>query len=897
MKWLDIARVRLRLLFARRAAEVRMDDEFRFHIEMETDQLIRAKGLAPDEARRQALAAFGGVETHKETLRDGRGLAWRAGLSLDVKLGLRMLVKYPGLTLAGGLALAIAIGIGAGSYDLFGKLMWPTIPLPDGDRIVIIETHNALTNRAELRVTRDFLEWRSDVRSLDGLGAYRAERRNLIVGNTPPVLIRTAALTATAFRTARVTPMIGRGLVDADEKPGAPGVVVLGYDVWQRSFEGRNDAVGSTVKLGSTPVTVVGVMPKGFGYPLSYHAWTPLQLLASYGALEGDPIGIIGRLKAGITQEQANAELRVLGERAAAASPTTHAHLRPIVARLGQDSETPPDIVGFALTVVPSLLVLLLACTTVGTLFYARAAIREGEMAMRSALGASRVRIISQLFVEGLMLASIAAAVGLVAADRTLRWGIEWVAEGKQGVPFWMAPGLDITTMLYAGGLAVAGAAMVSLLPALRVTRTRVQSHLKNLGAGGSTLRFGRVWTTAMITQVALTAIAIPGGIEGASQAILRVRIHAQFPSHEYFTARLELDRPAGEDMTSAFEERRARMYARLEQQIAEEPDVVAVTFADRAPGTSLPFGRTASVEFPSGAGPAFQIDFATSSVGPGFFDAFNRPIVAGRGFHGGDFSPAARTVIVNEAFVRRLAQRWIASPLGARLRYASEHGVSTAEPQYEVVGVVRDLGLDPGEQGDEAAYVFHAESAARVSPLVMSVRLRGNPATLAARLPGMAAGVDAGLSVLEAGPLEESLWQRDFGMVWPVAAVAGVSVLVLCLSAMGLFSLMSISVSRRTREIGVRVALGANPRHVLAGIVTQGIVLMGSGVAVGGGVVLLAVALGLGPTNRPADDVVTFAAWVGMTAAVMLSAGLIACVEPARRALRINPSEALREA
>ena len=617
----------------------------------------------------------------------------------DYKLGVRMLLKYPGLTIAGGLALAIAIGIGAGWYDLAGKLLWPTIPLPDGDRIVIIETHNALTNQPELRVTRDFLEWRSDVRSIDGLGAYRTELRNLIVGNTPPVLIRTAALTATAFRTARVTPLIGRGLLDADETPGAPGVVVLGYDVWQRSFEGRNDVVGSTVKLGSTPVTVVGVMPEGFGYPVSYHAWTPLQLRASYGALEGDPIGVIGRLKPGITLEQANAELRVLGERAAAALPATHAHLRPLVGRLGQGTETLPDFVGLALMYLPSLLVLLLACTTVGTLFYARTAIREGEMAMRSALGASRARIISQLFVEALVLASIAAAVGLIAADRTLRWGIETVAEGKGGVPFWMVPGLEITTMLYAGGLAVVGAAMLSLLPALRVTRTRLQPHLMNLGAGGSTLRFGRVWTTAMIAQVALTAIAIPSGIEGASQAIRRVRIHAQFPSHEYFTARLELDRPAGEDMTSAFEERRARTYARLEQQMAEEPDVVAVTFADRVPGAPSDI-RTATVELSPGAGPAFHTSIATSSVGPGFFEAFNRPIVAGRGFHGGDFRPAARTVIVNEAFVRGLAQHGIASPLGARLQETSESGVSAEEPPFDIVGVVRDFGLDPGEHG-----------------------------------------------------------------------------------------------------------------------------------------------------------------------------------------------------
>ena len=448
---------------------------------------------------------------------------------------------------------------------------------------------------------------------------------------------------------------------------------------------------------------------------------------------------------------------------------------------------------------------------------------------------------------------------------------------------------------------------MVSLLPALRVTRTRLQSHLMNLGAGGSTLRFGRVWTTAMIGQVALTAIAIPIGIEGASEAIRIVRIHAQFPNHEYVSARLEFDRPAGEDMTSAFEERRARTYARLEQQIAEEPDVVAVTFADRVPGASFQIGRTASVEIPSGAGAAFQTGFATSSVGPGFFEAFGRPIVAGRGFHGGDFSPAARTVIVNEAFVRGLVQRGIASPLGARLRYSSESGVSASEPSaaaeasadkpFEIVGVVRDLGLDPGEQGDEGAFVFHAASAATVSPLVMSVRLRGNPATFAARLPTMAADVDAGLSVPEARPLGEWIWQRDSSLVTSVAAGAGVSALVLFLSAMGLFSLMSISVSRRTREIGVRMALGANPRHVLAGIAAHAMALMGSGVAAGGGIVLLSVALGSGPTGRPAEDVVSFAAWIAVASAVMLAAGLLACIEPARRALRINPIDALRDA
>ena len=555
MKWFYSGRARLRLLLARRAAESRMNDEFRFHIEMETDQLMRVKGLGPDEARRHALAAFGGVEKHKEALRDGRGMAWLGGMSLDVKLGVRMLLKYPGLTLAGGLALAIAIGIGAGWYDLAGKLLAPTIPLPEGDRVVLIETQNTLTNAPEPRVVRDFLEWRRELRTIEDLGAYRADTRNLVLGNAAPEPIQMAELTAAAFRTARVPPLLGRALLDSDEIPGAPSVVVLGYDAWQRSLGGRQDVVGSVVKLGNTPATVIGVMPEGFAYPVNHDAWTPLSLRASYDALEGGAISVIGRLAPGVTRDQANAELRVLGERASAAHPATHAHLRPSARRLGEAPDV-PDLAQFALTNLPVLLVLMIACMSVGTLVYARTATREGEIAVRSALGASRARIIGQLFAEALVLASTAATVGLLAADRALRWGMAGAFADEGGAPFWMTPGLKLTTMLYAGGLAVASAAILSFLPALKVTRARVQPHLANLGTGGATLRFGRVWTGAMITQVALTAIGIPVAMEGAIEARRNLNIRAAFPSREYLAARIDLDRPFEEEATSALEAR-----------------------------------------------------------------------------------------------------------------------------------------------------------------------------------------------------------------------------------------------------------------------------------------------------------------------------------------------------
>jgi len=449
----------------------------------------------------------------------------------DYKLGLRMLLKYPGLTLAGGLALAVAIGVGAGWYDLSGTLFSPAIPLPDGDRIVQISTQNVLTNTIEPRVAYDFLEWRRELRAIQELGAFRSGTRNLVAGDAAPEQLQVAELTVAAFRTARVAPLLGRSLLDSDETPGAPPVVLLGYDVWQRSFAGRLDAVGSVVRLGNTQATVVGIMPEGFGYPLNHDAWTPLPLRTSYGVFEGGAIGVIGRLAPGVSRQQANAEIRLFGQRTAAARPSTHRFLRPRVGGLADTPDT-TDVTQLAARHLPVLLVLFIACTSVGTLFYARTATREGEIAVRSALGASRTRIIAQLFVEAFVLASLAAAAGLLAADRALRWGIESVNRSSGGAPFWMTAGLRPTTVLYAGALALVCAAMLSFLPALRATRARLQTHLANR-AGGATLRFGRVWMGAMVFQVALTAMGIPLAMETAHQARLKAGIGASFPSRD----------------------------------------------------------------------------------------------------------------------------------------------------------------------------------------------------------------------------------------------------------------------------------------------------------------------------------------------------------------------------
>jgi hypothetical protein len=331
---------------------------------------------------------------------------------------------------------------------------------------------------------------------------------------------------------------------------------------------------------------------------------------------------------------------------------------------------------------------------------------------------------------------------------------------------------------------------------------------------------------------------------------------------------------------------------------------VAAVAFADRPPGVETSV-RRGHVEPAPGADPVFDRSFRLLAVGPGFFETFERPIVAGRDFNRGDWNSAARTVIVNEAFARGFSREaGGGSPVGARLRYRgarqvddAELGEMVADTEFEIVGIVRDFGLDPDGEGDETPCVFHTASAGTVSPLVISARVRGNPDALAARLPVIAADVDPRLVVRSARPLDMVVRDNDVPPTRFAGAMATVTSLVLFLSALGIFSLVSVSVSRRTREIGLRVALGANPGQVLAGILLHAGVVVGSGLAGGAAVLLWFNVLTAGPSSRLAEDVARFLTYLGMTSAIMLGACVLACLAPARRALRISPTDALREA
>jgi putative ABC transport system permease protein len=860
--------------------------------------------------RRDVDAVLGDLEERRFTVVEtldmaaalvrGRWFAFIQGSGTlhDYKLGLRMLVKYPGLTIAGGLALAIAIAVGAGWYDFMGDFWRPRLPFPDGDRIVEVEMRNSASGDDERRIAHDLAGWRRDARSIHLLGAYRTIERNLILGNAAPEPVTVAETTAALFGLTGVPPLLGRHLLEADEQPGAAPVVVLGFHVWQRRFDGRADVVGKTIQLGRVTTTVVGVMPEGYTFPVNHRMWLPLHLgISGIAPLEGPAIRVFGRVAPGYTQAQTNAELTTLTERVVSASPQTHEHLRPRVLAWGGQSPGDRSILEISVTYLPVVFVLLIACANVGTLIYARTATRDAEISMRYALGATRDRIIGQLFVEALVLASVSAVVGLTAANYALKWGLSAYYAGAGGsLPFWLNPGLKMSTMIFAAGLTVVAAGILGVLPALKATGKQVQAQLKSVGTGGATLRFGAVWTTAMIGQVALTVILLPPAM-GISEESWRDRvIRSRFPAEQFLAVRLDVDRDAspaaGDEPAPVFAERFSRTYAELERRIAADPAVAGITYGDRLPGMGIAI-RSAEVEATPGAPPVAVMTAWTAAVGPKYFQTFDVPIVAGRDFHDGDRAPAARTVLVNENFAR--LHFGGASPVGKRLRFAAVRDRANAtaqapEPWFEVVGMVRDVGMQPTDRG-EAPFIFLPATLATARPVVMGIRMNGDPAALAQRVRTIAGDVDPALRLGEVRSLEDLAWEQDVPQAVAASTIVGIVTLGLFLSAAGIFALMSVNVSRRTREIGLRAALGATRPRILNEILRRAIVLIGSGVAAGNAVILLFVYLSEEATFAMVDEALV------TTSAVMLTVGLLACVAPALRALRIQPIDALREA
>jgi putative ABC transport system permease protein len=890
-----------------------LDNEIDAHLAEAVEDYV-ARGLSPQDARHAALRDFGGVTQVKQVHREMRSLNlmnW-----LDFKLGARMLVKYPGLTVVGGLAMTFAILVGIVIFQFAGLFLYPSLPLPNGDRIVQVTVRDVVENDVEERALFDFMAWRDALATIDNLGASRDAIRTLIVadGDARPVFV--AEMSASGFTVADGTPLMGRVLTPDDEQPAAPSVAVIGHDLWHERFAGDPNVLGRTVQLGDDHPTIVGVMREGFGFPVSHELWVPLKTaLLDRAPRSGPAVTIFGTLAEGATLETAQAELTTHGRRAAVEQKATHEHLEPRLSgyadMMAMNSSNGSDDMMFMFLIYFFIgMLVVLICGNVGLLLFARAASRESDLIVRTALGASRGRIVSQLFTEALVLGGLAAAVGLALADIFLRnWALTFLETNYGRLPFWWDLALSPAAVAAAVVLTVLAATVAGVMPALKITRG-MGDRLKQTTAGAGGLRFGGVWTVVIVAQVAVTVV-FPAIVWFENVQLGRMQdFDPGFATEQFLAVQMEQDAPL--DSTAKVEaatlERDARMaatLAELRDRIAAQPGVAGVTFAESLPGGEyserrIELGDDAAEAAARGPEAPAPFRYATvAETDTSYFAVLDAPIVAGRGFNGADAEPTARVAIVDQGFVDHILGG--RNPIGQQVRFVRPGNPDGPSEWYSVVGLVGKLDLGvPYRKGPFAGFYLPGTPERFGGTLNLMIRVRGgDPMTLAPQVRGIAAAVDPSLRLVQVQRLNE----LNAGMLWVIrlwmSVTAVMSSVALLLSLAGLYAVMAFTVSRRTREIGVRVALGGRRQRILMAIFRRPLIQMGLGVLAGISVIVAATVMypySDGPGAHESGGLTL--ANVGMQAgyaALMFGVCLLACVVPTRRALNIEPTVALR--
>ena len=840
-----------------------------------------------------------GMKTMK-ALFAGAGFSW-----LDVKLGLRMLRKYPALAVVSVIGMSVAIAIAAGYYGAIGAMIDPSLPLEEGDRIVSVRNAD-LTDPGDamMQSAHDFVAWRDELTSIRDLAAFRNETRNLIVEGQGADLVDVAQMTAAGFRVARVAPVLGRPVLEEDEQEGAPPVVVIGHEEWQNRFGGDPAILGRTVRLGSTVHTVVGVMPAEYRFPRHHQFWIPLHLdVNAYERGDGPAINMFGRLADGVSLEQAQAELSTIGQRNAQAYPQTHERLRPRVSPythpfMNIDSLTQ---VAFFRTLQMALgLLLVVVALNVAVLVYARTMSRAGEIAVRSALGASRKGVITQLFAEALVLSSISAILGLSLATVGLRI-VEYFNDSPGGdyeMPFWVDFGLSPSVVTYVAGLAILAGLIIGVLPGLKVTG-RLQAGLQQLTSRGSGKQLGRTWTGLIVLQVGIAVAILPFAVYVAGQSVMVASGESQYPAEQILRANLRM-RPELGPSTTVNDESVAELDARLVDRAAEllrrleaDPGIAGASVATSSPGQ----GPSSEIEVEGGSAqseaPSAQnaTEATTNNIGPDIFATHGVPMVAGREFIEADALEGSTAAIVDQVFAEQILG---GAALGRRIRLADTGG-SGEEPEpgpwLEIVGVVPDFSVNDGWGPPDPKLYLPLSLTEPRGYLTLAVRARdGSVPTVARRLTELAAAVDPSLQLDDLNTAADiDRLDRAF-LLFVAFGVAAVTLSVLLLSATGIYAMMSFTVAGRRREIGIRTALGADRGRVLAGIFARVGAQLGAGV-LAGLVLAAAVNQATGGSQLGDDNLLLFPA----VAMAMISVGLLSALGPARRALDVQPTEALR--
>lgn len=804
-------------------------------------------------------------------------------LARDLHHAMRAALRRPGVTAVAVVALTLGIGLTATMFSIVNGVMLTGLPFEESERLLHIERTRLSEGDDSLEVTlHDYLDWVEQQTSFEELAAWYDGTVNIAVAGSRPERLKGAFVTPSLFRVLRVQPPLGRAFDESEGLPGTPEVVLLSHATWRDHFRSDSAAIGSTLRVNGETATVIGVMGEGFRFPIDQEIWLPLRLdpLAVKRG-EGTSLDVLGRLAEGSTRDEAEAELAAIAARLEQAYPETNAGvgtiMRPYIEEVIDDPGRP-----LLWTMLGAVFgVLLVACANVANLMLARSAARSGELAIRSALGAGRWRLVAHLLAESAVLASVAAALGLVLAWYGTRAFNEALA--VTATPFWFDVGLNPRVFGFVVAIAGVTALAAGGLPALRASRQDVNQLLKDESRGSSGLRIGRLSRALVVAEVAVScALLVAAGLMVRSVVQLR-NVDLGFDAGTVYTARVGLfaaDYPDAETRTRFLED--------LRRRLAQRPDVEAAAVATSLP--ALGSGRGSVVI--DGHEPRSDWDLPhTNQVASttGYFRTLGVALLEGRDFVETDRRTAEPVAIVNRSFVRRFLPG--GSPLGKRVRVLGDDGKG---PWRRIVGVAPDLhlgGLGMHDDRSDGVYIPLAQDDARFAGI--AVRSTGPLALAAEAVREEVAALDPELPLYWTWSLREGIqrntWYYDvFGTLFAVFGVAA-----LLLASVGLYAVMAFSVEQRTTEIGIRIAIGAQAGDVVRMVLRQGAFQLGVGLVLG-----LVAGAGLARLIRALlfevepDDPAVYAAIV----LTLVAAGVAASFLPAARAVRVEPVEALRQ-
>ncbi len=804
-----------------------------------------------------------------------------AGFLQDLRYAWRMLFKSPWLSIMAVGALGLGVGVTATMFSIVYAALMRGLPFEDGDRIMAVYRNNPSRDiERQSAPIHDYLDWREQQSSFESLAAHYEGTVNVRWGESPE-RFDGAFVTANTFRALDAVPFLGRDFADGEDRPGSPATIMLSWHVWQDRFGGDPGALGRVVKVNGETAEIIGVMPEGFLFPNRSDVWVPLRQDAlAIPRGEGIYVSVWGKLREGITVEQAGAQFAGIAQRIASEHPETNegfgVGIMPFT-----DFFIGDEVTGLLLTMFAIVfLVLLIACANVANLLLARAAVRTKEVGIRTAMGASRWRVVSQMVAEALALALTGGALGA-----GLAWvGIELFDRAVEGTdpPFFLLFQLDAPILLFILGVSILAAVVAGGIPALKASAMDVSSVLKDESRGSSSLRIGRLTNVLVVGEIAMSmGLLVAAGLMTKTITTLR-DFDFGFDAEAVFTARVGLFESEFPDTLA-----RRRFYEDLRVRVRQAPGVQAASL-----GTVMPALGSGQVNFAVEGEPYGEdrdYPFARyGQIDPDYFEVFGVEPTLGRDFEPADATGSDPVVIVNASF----AQKYLpgGSPLGRRIRVGTS---GSTEPWRTVVGVVPDLwmqGVGNPVDSPDGFYVPIQQTDARF----MSILARGpaNPMSLTAAVRDAVASVHADTPIYFVdtlrGRVDENTWAfRVFGALFMVFGAAA-----LFLAAVGLYGVMAFSVSRRTAEVGIRMALGAEAGQVLGLVLRQGLGQVLIGVVLGLGLaILISRGMELMLFEVSPNDPGVFA----LVSAVLVGTGLLASAVPARRATRVDPVVALR--